>query len=250
MERPDGAVAYPVYMPMGVGDIACALALMAGCNAALIKARETGIGDYIEAPLYGTALYMCNLQICGTQFGYTYPRSRYSSTPFGTPFLCADGRWFMPQIVNLARDAATYWEVLGCTDWAKDPDYHFRPNFNNIEFNTPVIERLEKIYATRTSDEWVGIFKEHDLACEKLAKYEEVLEDEQAIANNFVETMEYPDLVCKTIRPPIRSANAGVTEIRRGPMLGEHTAELMREAGIEEAVIEDYQSRGIVKQHD
>ena len=143
VDRPGESQAYPIALPMGVGDIACAMALMAGCNAALLKARETGVGDYIEIPLYGTAVYMCNLLICGTQFKYQYPRTRYGSTPFGSPFLCKDGRWFLPQIVNLLKDGKAYWEVLGCTDYLEDPAYMERVNFNDLEFNTPVMHRLE-----------------------------------------------------------------------------------------------------------
>ena len=249
VDRPGESQAYPIALPMGVGDIACAMALMAGCNAALLKARETGVGDYIEIPLYGTAVYMCNLLICGTQFKYQYPRTRYGSTPFGSPFLCKDGRWFLPQIVNLLKDGKAYWEVLGCTDYLEDPAYMERVNFNDLEFNTPVMHRLEQIYATKTTDEWVELFMARDLSCEKIANFNEVLNDEQAIANEFVHTMEYADLTCKTIRPPIRSANTGITEINRGPMLGENTEELLREIGLDDAKIADFKARGIVNQH-
>ena len=61
--------------------------------------------------------------------------------------------------------------------------------------------------------------------------------------------MEYADLTCKTIRPPIRSASTGITEINRGPMLGENTEELLREIGLDDAKIADFKARGIVNQH-
>ena len=251
VDRPGESEAYPVYMPMGVGDISCAMAMMAGCNAALLKARETGVGDHITVPLYGTALYMCNILICGTQFGYYYPRSRFSSSPFGAQYCCADGRWFMPQVVNLAKDGRAFFEVLGCDDYLEDPAYMVRGNYNNMEFNTPVITRLEKIFATKTADEWCELFKARDLCFEKLFTYEEVLEDEQAIVNDYVHTLEYPNgETVKTIRPSIRSRNTGLPEIKPGPKLGADTVEIMRGAGFDEETIRAYLEKGVARQHD
>lgn len=241
----------PIYQPMGVGDTACAMAMMAGCNAALLKARETGKGDRISIPLYGTAIFMTNIQICGTQFGYTYPKSRNSSSPFGAPYLCKDGHWFMPQVANFIRDHEKFYRVIGCEDLLEKPEYRVRANFNKIEFNAPVIKRFEEIFATKTADEWCQLFSENDLCFEKLYTYEEVLEDEQAIVNDYIYTMDYPNgKSVKTIRTAIRSDNTGLVEIKQGPMLGENTVELMQEVGMDEATIKDYLEKGIVKQHD
>jgi len=250
VNKDGGEEALPLYLPMGVGDITCAMALMAGCNAALCKARETGKGDFISVPLYGTALYVCNILICGSQFGYTYPKNRSSSSPFGAPFRCKDGSWFMPQVVNFNKDFRAFYEILGLDDYLADPVYHFRPNFNNPEFNAPVIARMEKIFATKTADEWCELFKERDLCYEKLYSYEEVLEDEQAIVNDYVCDMTYGDKTYKTIRTAIRSENAGITEIKPCSRLGDDTAEYMRELGYTDEVIADYVAKGFVKQHD
>jgi crotonobetainyl-CoA:carnitine CoA-transferase CaiB-like acyl-CoA transferase len=53
----------------------------------------------------------------------------------------------------------------------------------------------------------------------------------------------------KMIRPAIRSQNAGIVEIKQGPMLGEHTAELMKECGLSDAEIQSMIENGSVKQH-
>ena len=241
----------PLYQPMGVGDSACAMSMMAGTCAALLKARETGIGDRISVPLYGTAIFMTNIQICGTQFGYMYPKSRNSSSPFGAPYLCADGHWFMPQVANFNKDYKAFYEILGCEDYLADPAYAVRANFNNIEFNTPVIARFEKIFATKTADEWCELFKARDLCYEKLYTYQEVLEDEQAIVNDYIYTMEYPNgEKYKTIRTNIRTDNTGLVEIKQGPMVGQNTVELMKEVGYDDAAIQDFIAKGAVKQHD
>ena len=139
----EGEKPYPLYMPMGFGDTACAMALEAGINAALLAAKTTGKGDRITVSLYGTAMWMANIMINGTQFGYHYPKTREISSPFGAPYLCKDGRWFMPQVVQFERDAPKFYRVIGCEDMLENPVYMKRPNFNKKEVCEPVIKRFE-----------------------------------------------------------------------------------------------------------
>ena len=183
--------------------------------------------------------------------GARSPSARNSSSPFGAPYLCADGHWFMPQVANFNKDYKAFYEILGCEDYLADPAYAVRANFNNIEFNTPVIARFEKIFATKTADEWCELFKSRDLCYEKLYTYQEVLEDEQAIVNDYIYTMEYPNgEKYKTIRTNIRTDNTGLVEIKQGPMVGQNTVELMKEVGYDDAAIQDFIAKGAVKQHD
>ena len=251
VDREGEPQAIPVYQPMAVGDITCACALMGGCNAALLKARETGKGDRIVVPLYGMAMWCTNIQSTGTQFGYKYPKTRELSSPFGAPYLCKDGRWFMPQVTNFARDKDKFYTAIGCEDLIGVPEYAVRTNFNKRDFNAPFLKRLEGVFATKTADEWCEIFKSFDLCYEKLYTYEEVLEDEQALVNDYVYTMNYPDdRSFKTIRPAIRSDNTGITEIKQGPMLGENTVEIMKSAGYSQEEIDALLASGTVMQHD
>lgn len=242
---------YPVYMPMGMGDNACAMSMMAGCIAALLHARETGEGDRVAIPLYGTAMWMLNIQIDGTQFGYTYPKSRYISSPFGAPYKCKDGSWFMPQVANFAADVHKFYKCIGVEDMLENPDYLNRVNFNKKDFNTPVIQRFEKVFAQKTADEWCDEFRKYDLCFEKLYTYEEVMADETAELNDYIYTMNYEDgRSYKMVRPNIRTDRTGIVEIKQGPMLGENTVELLKEHGFADAEIEEMLAAGAVKQHD
>lgn len=246
----EGQRPYPIYMPMGFGDTACAMALEAGINAALLSARETGKGDRITVSLYGTAMWMANIMINGTQFGYHYPRTREVSSPFGAPYLCRDGRWFMPQVVQFERDAPKFYRVMGCQDMIDDPVYMSRPSFNKKEICAPVIERFERIFAEKDSDEWLALFAEQDLCCERLAAYEECLEDEMSRANDYVYDMGYSGgRSARLVRSCVRSEEMGLPEYLPGPMLGQHTVEVMEELGYDRAAIDRLLEQNIVKQH-
>ena len=246
----DSSDTYPVYMPMGFGDVTCAMGMMAATVSAVLAARQTGKGDRVSLSLYGTAIWLANILISGSQYGFHLPKRREDSSPFGAPFKCSDGRWFMPQIVNFVRDSELFFKLLGADDMIGDPRYASRANFNKVEINKPVIERFEKIFATKTAQEWQKLFSDADLSCEILYGYDDILNDPQAIANDFIYKMEYANGKSSVlVRSCLRSQEMGLPEFRRGPMLGEHSTEILRELGYGGEEIRAMLDRGDVKQH-
>lgn len=246
----DSSDTYPVYMPMGFGDVTCAMGMMAATVSAVLSARQTGRGDRVSLSLYGTAIWLANILISGSQYGFHLPKRRENSSPFGAPFKCSDGRWFMPQIVNFDRDAALYFKILGAEDMIGDPRYAARSNFNRVEISKPVMERFEQLFATKTAREWQQIFSEADLSCEILYGYDDILTDPQAIVNDFVYKMEYPNgKSSMLVRSCLRSQEMGLPEFRPGPMLGEHSVEILKELGYKEEEIQSLLDSGTVKQH-
>ena len=73
------------------------------------------------------------------------------------------------------------------------------------------------------------MFSAEGLCCEILARYEDVLTDPQAIANDFVYKMKYDNGQEATlVRTCLRSERMGTPEFNRGPMLGEHTVSILK----------------------
>ncbi len=247
----DGEGTYPVAMPMGFGDVISGMGMLAGTMSAVLAAQETGKGDHVTLSLYGTAVWLANILISGSQFGFKMPKHRENSSPFGATFRCSDGRWFMPQIVNTVRDAPAYYRLLGADDMCDNPVYLVRSNFNNVEICKPVMERFEKIYATKTAREWKDLFDEAGFSSEILYTYADVRTDPQALINDFIYTMHYDNgKTADLVRPNINSRRMGLGEIRRGPMLGENTREILQELGYDNEQIEQMLADGIAAQHE
>ena len=241
---------YPVFIPMGFGDVATGMALFAGTVSAIIGARTTGKGDHINISLYGLSCWLSNIAITGSQFGIKFPKHREAGTPFGSPYKCKDDHWFLPLIANF-RDFKKYFETLGADEYANSEEYLVRANYNNVEFSEPVLHRLEELYAQKTAKEWNDAFVKADLACEILYTYEEVREDEQARVNGFTFEHDYGNGRTAVLeRTPIQSERMGMSEFNPAPQWGEDTKTVLAEVGYSDNEIDEMIAEGVAKQHD
>ena len=97
-----------------------------------------------------------------------------------------------------------------------------------------LVEELEAALASRTTDEWVAALVEGGVPCGPIHDYAEVFADEHTQAREMEVTVEHP--VEGTIRAlgiPVKLSDTPGAVRRPAPLLGQHTEEILREAGIE-----------------
>ena len=120
-------------------------------------------------------------------------------------------------------------------------------------FNTPngrilnVQERLRltaEVLVTRSSAEWLSRLDAEGVPCAPVLERHEVFEHEQVKLNEMVAEYDHP--VAGRIRQPRPAARFDKTPAamqRHAPVLGEHTAELLAELGLDAAALA---ARGVV----
>ena len=108
---------------------------------------------------------------------------------------------------------------------------------------------LSKAFAQHTMDDISGMFARADIAYDRVQHIKEVLDDPQALENMYIVPMANKDgTVTKQPATPIRFALTEPTCIediaptmdRQAPMVGEHSAEILREYGYSDADIERF----------
>lgn len=121
----------------------------------------------------------------------------------------------------------------------KDPrfqDPSFDPSAPEAEaIGLELIEKMEEIFATRTTDDWFKYLRDRDIPCEPVRFIEELVNDEQALANSYVIELDHPAGFSYRSSGPIVQFENGMPEMRSSPALGQHTAEILREVGLTEA---------------
>lgn len=236
----------PTIPLMGAGDIACAMGLMGAISSALYAREKTGQGDRVSISLYGTALWLGSMMIESTQFGHEYPKDRYAQSPVGAAYLCSDGRWFTCNVVNFPKDYPNFLRIMGLSDLLQDDRYNNRPKMNDPEISRHLIQLFEKVFITQPSSYWQKQFEENDLCFEIAQTFNDTLHDKTAWENDYLFRMKHLNGTESTlIRPSLRSENMGLPDYPRGPLLGEHSREVLKEMGYEDETIEKLIAEGI-----
>jgi formyl-CoA transferase len=104
---------------------------------------------------------------------------------------------------------------------------------------------------TRTTAEWMSICNQFDIPATPLYSLDELPEHPQLVATSLFQTMEHPsEGTVRYIRPPTKFARTPAAVRGAAPRVGEHSCEILREAGLQDDEINALLSSKTVKQHE
>lgn len=137
-------------------------------------------------------------------------------------------------------------ELTGLHDLANNPRYDDMKK--RREHEDEILPRLRAALATRTALEWEAIFAEA-VPCTAVRRIEDMFDHPQVLAQGLVSTHEHPTLGAYRAMssPVVIDGGRGSSPDRRAPMLGEHTDELLRQFGVDDAGIRALKDCGAVQ---
>lgn len=223
--------------------------LVAGTNAALavvtalLERERTGCGQVLDVAMFDSALswlgyYPQHYWHGGGEPPRSGMRHQYLS-PNG-PFLAADGRYVI-LVIGSDRD----WQVF-CRQVVERPEWEADPRFRGHRDRSVNKEALDElvtsVIGTRPVEEWEARMEAAGLAYGRVRGIAEVLSHPQLESRGLVVDAESPVGALQLLRFPL--ASPGLP--RRIPALGEHTDELLAEAGYTDAEIAALREQGVV----
>ena len=233
-----------------VSDQIGAITLCLGVLAALCARDRQGIGQRVDVShlsatmwLQGHAITMYLLS--GTYFGQIDPGRPMN--PMVNLYECKDGRW----IQFMSGQFTRYWEVfakaLGLDELIDDPSV---ANIRDMTKGSPELTaKIAERFKTRTADEWIDIFSESkDLIFAKVQSIEELENDPQVIANNYITDFAHPVLGdVKMCNFPVIFSETPAGVWKEAPELGQDTESiLIDELGYDWADIQRFQEAGSI----
>lgn len=227
----------PVKCGIPISDLSAGLICASAVLAAYIHRLRTGEGQYIDTSLYDAVLALSVWETTELWATGRIPQPTGSGHRLNAPYQAlrtADGH------VIVAANNDRLWvrlcEAIGRPELADDE--RFRTNLDRLDRVDELAAELESTLRTRTTDEWVPILLEAGTPAGKIANYREVVDDPHTAARQMVQQVEHPveGTVSALGIPAKLSATPG--RIRRAaPLLGEHTDQVLAEAGYTDAEI-------------
>jgi crotonobetainyl-CoA:carnitine CoA-transferase CaiB-like acyl-CoA transferase len=239
----------PIPSRFGFGDHTAATHALAGIAAALFHRESSGEGQFIDVCLLRSGIYTIGGDICGQlELGLTASQGPRSETivPTIVHYRAGDGRW----VWLLGLEAERHWphllEALERTDLQGDP--RFATVAARRENARALMAILDEEFAKRPLEEWTERFDRADVWWSPVQTPEEVVRDPQAIACGAFVDVPGPGGQGKvrTVAGPVRFSGADTAPRAGIPRLGEHTGEVLREAGLSEVEIERLRERGVL----
>ncbi len=229
----------PRYIPMAAIDrivgSAAANALLAG----LLARARTGIGQQIEVPMFETMVqFVLSEHMQGQTFDPPTSPAGYPRTlsPHRRPYETKDG--FVAVLPYNDGQWRRFFDAIG-KGHLLDTD----PRFADIGARTANIDSLYEMISEelkhRTTDEWLALLEQNDIPCIRPHTLESLMEDPHLADTGFFQWEDHPsEGRIRTMREPSTWSETQPPTGLFAPRLGQHTREVLSEAGYSAAEIQ------------
>jgi crotonobetainyl-CoA:carnitine CoA-transferase CaiB-like acyl-CoA transferase len=238
-----GADGAPRYFPTVVVDKLTGAMLASMIGMALFHRERTGQGQEIHLPMMETILsfalveHLSHGTLGEPEKGLGYARML---TPHRRPYATKDG--FISVIAHSNAQWAKLFDAMGVPHLIDDP------RFNSVPARSA---NIDAVYATltqgmkqRTTEEWLAELRPADIPCGKANSLDDLFTDPYLVETGYFERHRHPaegDVVIPAI--PARFSATPANVHRPWPTLGQHTQEVLCEAGYSPAEIEAITAR-------
>jgi crotonobetainyl-CoA:carnitine CoA-transferase CaiB-like acyl-CoA transferase len=236
----------PVRSGLPIADLLTGLFGAYGVLAALQARERTGRGQRVDLSLLESMVGMLAFQATRYLNGGDVPPPAGNHHPINAPygvFKTKDG--YVTIGATGDKRFPKMCEVLGVPEWIEDE--RFKTNGGRFAHRYELAEMIGEKLQTKTSDEWEVIMNAASIPCGPIYNVGQALDHPQVRHRQMVEEIEHPTAgLIRLLGLPVKlSATPG--DVRLAPPVhGQHTADVLRDAGYSDAEIEGLKARGVV----
>ncbi len=238
----------PSQVQPGIADDIGAIISAWAITIALYAREKTGRGQLVDTSLMGSLIAAMSIVMSAPAIlGQEFPREIRSEVgnPLYNHYRCSDDKWVA--VAHLQPDR--YWpslcRALGIEEFEKDV------RFSSVEARGKNARELIRImddrFAGKTQSEWLKILRAEGCICTPVQSPGEVVNDPQALANDYFIRIQHPEWgLTKMIGFPWSFSATPPSWTRPAPKPGEHTLEVLLEAGYNPDEIEKFRATGAI----
>ncbi len=228
----------PRYVPVTMVDRSVGTAAVGHIAAALYRREKTGLGQSIEVPMFETMVpFVLGEHLAGHSYepkigplGYARLLARER-----TPFPTRDG--YVCALIYTDSHWRSFFTLLG-----EPQRFDADPRLADIGTRTAHIGELyamvAEIMRTRGTEQWLTFFEQADIPAMRLNTLDSLLSDPHLTAVGYFETLEHPSEGAVNQMGHASTWSESPPSTRRlAPRLGEHSVEVLKEAGYDDSEI-------------
>jgi len=227
----------PVKAGLPLTDLGAGLFALSAILAALYYRDRTGRGQHVDTSLLDAGVALSVWEATEYFSGRGVPQPTGSAHRMTAPYQavrCEDG--YITLAAANDRLFARLCDLLGHPEWTSRPE--FGDDTARIGHRDTLGALIETVTVTRPRAEWLSVFEAHDIPCGPINDYAQVFADPQVLARDLVVEMDHPALGhLRTLGTPMKLSVTPLRTDRRAPLLGEHTLDVLRELGCDDAEI-------------
>ena len=135
-------------------------------------------------------------------------------------------------------------DVFGLKDpRVTDPEYDDSTP-ESMLLGENLVKQFEEIFASKTTDHWFKELRSHDIPCEPIRFVEEMADDEQVLANDYVIELDHHTGHKFRTSGPVLQFKNGMPDLKSSPALGQHTDEVLSDIGFSADEISELRESG------
>ena len=230
----------------GMGDHPSAMTLFGAVMLALYQRERTGRGAKVSSSLLSNGAWANAILIQAALSGATFvprpPRERALNALLNL-YQCRDGRWFILTLLREEREWGRLARAIGREELLTDA--RFATMAARHANSTALVKVLDEVFAGKDWPEWRGILEAHRITFGPMARITEPGDDRQMVAAQTIVPLEIPERPgMRTVMSPIQVSGQSKVPPRRAPELGEHTRDVLRSVGYDDAALQRLRATG------
>lgn len=236
----------PVMQPAAYYDLQGSNTIAGAVAMALFKRERTGVGGTVDVSLLNTGMWPLSPDLTAAPyFGGELPRldRAQANNPIVNLYKTKDDRWLNLVCLQADRYWAELMGLIGRDDLITDE--RFTDAATRFANRGACVTELDQTFATKTMAEWEEALETFTGVWAKSATFSEIHADTQVLENGYL-----PEITSNTgskfrvVSPPYQFDNEFTVPKGPAPELGQHTEEILMDAGLVWDDIEKYRASG------
>jgi len=235
----------PARSAPGMGDHPSATGLYAAIVTALYRREKTGRGGVVSSSLLANGLWANGCFVQTRLFGQNVPLRpprEHAPNALANHYRCRDGRWFIMALFNEERQLRPFFNAIGREELADDPRFATKPA--RAQHARELVAELDAVFAAREMADWRKVLDSVGVTFGVVGRTDDVTDDAQMRAMGGL--VPFADGKTMTVSSPFNLAGEAKVAPRRAPAVGQHSEEVLREAGYSADEIGRLRGSGVV----